>query len=42
VAVFESFGEVGTQDYLQERFHLTARDIAEKAEKCIRRKGDKT
>ena len=38
VAVFESFGEVGTQDYLQERFHLTARDIAEKAEKCIRRK----
>jgi len=38
VAVFESFGEVGTQDYLQERFHLTARDIAEKAERCIRRK----
>ncbi|PKM73568.1 MAG: transketolase [Firmicutes bacterium HGW-Firmicutes-16] len=40
VAVFESFGEVGTQDYLQERFHLTARDIAEKAEKCIRRKNE--
>jgi transketolase len=38
VAVFESFGEVGTQDYLQKRFHLTAEDIADKAVKCIRRK----
>lgn len=38
VAVFESFGEVGTQDYLQKRFHLTAEDIAEKAVKCVRRK----
>lgn len=38
VAVFESFGEVGTQEYLQQRFHLTASDIAGKAIKCIRRK----
>ena len=38
VAVFESFGEVGTQDYLQKRFHLTAEDIADKAMRCIRRK----
>lgn len=38
VAVFESFGEVGTQEYLQKRFRLTAEDIAEKAVKCVRRK----
>jgi transketolase len=38
VAVFESFGEVGTQDYLQKRFHLTAEDIVDKAVKCVRRK----
>jgi transketolase len=38
VAVFESFGEVGTQDYLQKRFHLTAKDIYDKAVKCVRRK----
>ncbi len=38
VAVFESFGEVGTQEYLQKRFHLTAEDIAHKAVKCVRRK----
>ncbi len=38
IGVFESFGEVGTQDYLQQRFHLTAQDIAEKAVKCVRRK----
>ena len=38
VGVFESFGEVGTQDYLQQKFHLTAGDIADKAVKCIRRK----
>jgi transketolase len=38
VAVFESFGEVGTQDFLQKKFHLTAEDIAEKAAVCIRRK----
>ena len=38
VGVFESFGEVGTQDYLQEKFGLTARDIAAKAIKAIGRK----
>lgn len=38
IGVFESFGEVGTQEYLQEKFHLTAQDIAEKAVRCIRRK----
>lgn len=38
VGVFESFGEVGTQEYLQKRFHLTAEDIVEKAIKCIGRK----
>jgi transketolase len=38
IGVFESFGEVGTQEYLQKRFHLTAVDIANKAMKCIRRK----
>ena len=38
VGVFESFGEVGTQDYLQKRFKLTAEEIAQKAVKCIRRK----
>ena len=38
IGVFESFGEVGTQDYLQKRFGLKASDIAEKAVKCIGRK----
>jgi len=38
VGVFEQFGEVGTQDFLQEKFGLTAQVIAEKARKCIRRK----
>ena len=38
VGVFESFGEVGTLEYLQKRFHLTAEDIAEKAMKCIKRR----
>jgi len=38
VGVFESFGEVGTQEYLQKRFCLTADDIVEKAMKCIGRK----
>ena len=39
VGVFESFGEVGTQAYLQERFKLTAEEIARKARICIQRKG---
>ena len=38
VGVFESFGEVGTQDYLQKRFNLTAEAIHAKAVKCVERK----
>ena len=38
VGVKESFGEVGTQDYLQKRFGLPAENIAAAAEKCIARK----
>ena len=38
VGVKESFGEVGTQDYLQKRFGLTADGIVEAAKKCISRK----
>ena len=38
VGVKESFGEVGTQDYLQKRFGLTADAIAAAAQKCIKRK----
>lgn len=38
VGVRESFGEVGTQDYLQKRFGLTADGIVEAALKCISRK----
>jgi transketolase len=38
VGVQDIFGEVGTQDYLMERFNLTYKDIIEKAIKCIRRK----
>ena len=39
VGVHESFGEVGTQDYLQKRFKLTAEEIVRKALICIERKG---
>jgi len=38
VGVFEQFGEVGSQEYLQKKFGLTAFDIVQKAKKCIRRK----
>lgn len=38
VAVMESFGEVGTVEYLQERFGLTAAEIVKKAKKAINRK----
>ena len=38
VGVRESFGEVGTQDYLQKRFGLTADGIVAAAIKCISRK----
>jgi len=39
VGVPDIFGEVGPEDYLRERFGLTAADIAAKAEKVIARKG---
>lgn len=38
VGVFESYGEVGTQDFLQRRFGLTADDIAAKAIEAVGRK----
>ena len=38
VAVEDEYGEVGPQDYLQERFGLTAQHIVEKAKKAIARK----
>ena len=41
VGVFESFGEVGTQSFLQSRFRLTAEEIALKAIKSIERKRKK-
>ena len=39
VAVEDQFGEVGPQEYLQQRFGLTAGHIAEKARRAIARKG---
>lgn len=38
VAVEDEFGEVGPQDYLEERFRLTAEHIAEKVRAAIKRK----
>jgi transketolase len=38
IGVFESFGEVGTQEYLMKRFGLTAGDIYTKAKKAIARR----
>ena len=38
VAVEDSFGEVGTQGYLQERFGLTAAHIVEQVRATVRRK----
>jgi transketolase len=38
VAVEDEFGEVGPQDYLQERFGLTAKNIAAKVRAAIARK----
>ncbi len=38
VGVQDEFGEVGPQDYLMERFHLTAKTISEKARTAISRK----
>ncbi len=39
VAVEDSFGEVGPQDYLEERFGLTTEKIVEKARAAVARKG---
>jgi len=38
VGVKDLFGEVGPEDYLKERFELTASDIVKKVEKVIKRK----
>lgn len=38
VGVKDEFGEVGTQDYLMQRFHLTAADIAAEARAVLARK----
>lgn len=38
VGVQDEFGEVGSQDYLMERFGLTAKTIVQKAKKAISRK----
>ena len=38
VGVFESFGEVGSQDFLKRRFGLTAEDIVDKALMAVERK----
>jgi transketolase len=41
VGILDEFGEVGTQHYLQERFGLTADNIAEKATDLLTRTGRK-
>lgn len=38
VGVADQFGQVGPVDFLKEAYHLTAKDIAEKAKKAIARK----
>lgn len=38
VGVFDCFGEIGMQDYLMEKFGLTAKDIVAKVKKVIGRK----
>ena len=38
VAVEDTFGEVGPQDYLQKRFGLTAEQICQKARAACARK----
>ena len=39
VGVMDEFGEVGAQDYLLDRFNLTAKTIIEKAKLAVSRKG---
>ena len=41
IGVKDLFGEVGPQPYLEERFELTANDIAKQARKVYRRKTEK-
>ncbi len=38
IGIGRTYGEVGSLDYLMEKFHLTAADIAEKAKETIARK----
>ncbi|HOG00410.1 MAG TPA: transketolase C-terminal domain-containing protein [Clostridia bacterium] len=38
VGVKESFGEIGTQDYLMKKFGLTAGDIAQAVKRAVRRR----
>lgn len=40
VGINDTFGQVGTQDYLMSVYNLEAKDIAEKAIKCIGRKNE--
>lgn len=40
VGVEDKYGEVGTQDYLMEKFNLTASDIYKKAKKVMERKNE--
>jgi transketolase len=41
VGVNDCFGEVGTQEYLMEKFKLTADEIYKKAKKAINRRGNR-
>ena len=38
IGVVDSFGEVGKQAYLSEKFHLTVADIVAAAKKAVSRK----
>ena len=38
IGVHDEFGEVGTVEYLKERFEMTAADIAAKSKKVLERK----
>ena len=42
VGVMERFGEVGTQEYLMERFGLTAEEICRKARRAVARRNNST
>ena len=38
IGVVDSFGEVGKQAYLSEKFHLTVEDIVAAAKRAVERK----